>query len=424
VVSRAASDYQPAVLALPVKALTRRVAGMLAIGVCVALLVTGRPSAASPFPALTSQEQIHPAAVSASLAPTTAVRGEALTLINTPRASREAAAAPAAYSVQAFAEQTTPRAPGGLTASDEIAPPKPHASDASPAVREIIERLTRAKTPIMGMHDTLGGEQESGFARLKQLCGQQPGLWSSDFGFSRHPNDSVGLRDPLLEKATRLHQQGTLITLSWHQCNPVVDEPCTFKEGVQQPLTEAQWAELLTPGSSLNRRWKHQLDRITPLLSALQKRGVPVLFRPLHESNIPGFWWSSPDASRSIALWKQLRQHFSRSRALHNIVWVWSVSYHPKFWTRMPEYYPGDDEVDVVGLDIYPPTREGPPDFETGWTALKRVAPTKPIALSEISRLPTPAELRARPWAYVVPWGRNMLLRDNTVDIICSAYTS
>ncbi|HVY81206.1 MAG TPA: glycosyl hydrolase [Steroidobacteraceae bacterium] len=276
---------------------------------------------------------------------------------------------------------------------------------------------------VIGMHDTLGGEQAEGWARVSRLCDTQPQLWSGDFGYSHIPNDDIRLRGRLFEKAARLGAQGVQITLSWHQCNPTVDEPCTFKNGVQKPLSDEEWRALLTDGSALNRRWRRQEDRLASYLEKLQKRGVTVLLRPYHEANIPGFWWASDDAARSVELWRQLHRHFTEKRGLHNLRWVWSVSLHPRYWARVGDYYPGDAWVDVVGVDAYPPTKEGQPDYALAWNTLRSIAPTKPLVLSEVSRLPTAQELRARPWGYVVPWGMNMLLRDNSVSHICRAYT-
>ena len=288
---------------------------------------------------------------------------------------------------------------------------------------QVIEHLSKADKVIPGMHDTLGGEQSDGFKIINKLCGSNPGLWSGDFGYSTHPNDSIRLRPILIEKIRKLHSEGVLITLSWHQCNPTMEEPCTFKDGVQRLLSEEEWQELLTEGSPLNIRWKKQMDLFAEYLKYFQDAGIPILLRPYHEANIPGFWWNNADQDRPKNLWRQLRSYFVDHHGLKNLIWVWSVSYHPKYWDRVAEYYPGNDVVDIVGLDIYPPTKGGVPDFEGAWNVLKNIAPKKPLVLSEVSRLPSMRELKTRKWAYVVPWGKNMLFENNSVGDICSIYS-
>lgn len=286
------------------------------------------------------------------------------------------------------------------------------------ATWKTLERLKNAQGTLRGMHDTIGGDLADGFDVVSEMCGKRLALWSSDFGYSTHPNDSIRLRPALLEKIKALSEKNILITLSWHQCNPTLDEPCTFTEGLQQVLSEDQWSELLTDGSPLNTKWKGQIDRLSGFLEALQAAGVTVLLRPYHEPNIPSFWWHHEDPQIFKALWNQLRSHFLEARGLKSLLWVWSVSYHPNDWNRVADYYPGDDVVDVVGLDIYPPAHDKAPDFEKAWVTLKQVAPAKPLALTEVSRLPSSHEMNVRNWAYVVPWGKSMLLRDNSLEEI------
>ena len=277
---------------------------------------------------------------------------------------------------------------------------------------------------IVGMHDTIGGQQANGFKEITLLCGRQPSLWSTDFGFSTHPNDSIRFRQDILTKVRQYNAQGVMILISWHQCNPLFKEPCTFMDGVQGVLSDKGWAELLSGGTELNTRWKNQMDLLASYLKEFQRAGIPVLLRPYHESNIPGFWWASENPENSKRLWKQLHDYYTTHHRLNNLLWVWSASFHPRYWSRVSEYYPGDDVVDVIGLDIYPPTKNGAPDFEVAWKSLKDITPKKPLALSEISRLPTQEELSKRNWAFVVPWGINMLKRDNSDKDICDFYSS
>ena len=291
------------------------------------------------------------------------------------------------------------------------------------ASQHLLNEITTSTRPLFGMHDNVGGDQTDGFETIIKQCGVRPKILSMEFGFSVHPNEDYRRRLVLFDKLKYAGQQGILITLSWHQCNPTLDEPCTFDQGVQKSLSSADWNSLLTVGGELNRKWKIHVDRLAMYLKLLQDAGIPVLLRPYHEANVPGFWWANADARYSIQLWKQLRIYLTGHHGIKNIVWVWSVSFHPKYWARVGEYYPGDDVVDVVGLDIYPPTRNDEPDFERAWTALKHIAPSKPLALTEVSRLPSPQELQTRKWVYVVPWGKTMLFRDNTRSQICNVFS-
>ncbi len=276
------------------------------------------------------------------------------------------------------------------------------------------------------MHDTLGGSQQSGFADLSRRLNGSLKLWSGDFGFSQPSVDEVDdltRRDMQLQKMLRLSGEGVSLTLSWHQCNPLIGEPCSFKTGVQTPLSASQWQELLTEGSTLNERWKQSLMPLVETLRALQSAAVPVMLRPLHESNTPGMWWASADPAQSIALYRLLHQELAERHHLRNLLWVWSVSYHPRTWSSHAAYYPGDDVVDIIGLDIYPPAKGENPAWAGPVYDLRKLGHgAKPLALSEVSRLPSAQAMNELGLSYVVPWGQNMLLRDNTGDELLEFY--
>jgi mannan endo-1,4-beta-mannosidase len=93
----------------------------------------------------------------------------------------------------------------------------------------------------------------------------------------------------MIEEVKRQYRHGAVVTLTWHEVRPTDDEPVTFKASVQGHLTDAEWKELLTPGSPLNLRWQAQVDVVVGYLKQLQDARVPVLFRPYHEMNGDSF---------------------------------------------------------------------------------------------------------------------------------------
>lgn len=78
---------------------------------------------------------------------------------------------------------------------------------------------------------------------------------------------------------------------------------------------------------------------------------------------------------------------------------VWSVK--DVDTSTVGSFYPGGQYVDVVALD---PWNSG--SASTNWyNTMQGIAPGKPIALAEVSTLPTPAQLKAQPkWVYFSCW--------------------
>lgn len=298
-------------------------------------------------------------------------------------------------------------------------------SDASPLSREKILEMLHTGRTLGGMHDTLGGDQVDGYTDVADSCAVSPVIWSGDFGFSVSRDDMVddiAQRDRQLKKMIDLGKRGKIITLSWHQCNPAEGEPCTFKNGVQTPLTDQQWTDILTAGTPLRRGWEKQITPLAEVVKALKRRGITVLLRPYHEMNQPGMWWANEDPQKSIRLFRDFHDRLSNGYGLTNIIWVWSVAYHPNYWSNWKKYYPGSRYVDIIGLDVYPPNKGADPDFNDLYDQIARFAPGKVVALTEVSRLPSRDVKHLSHFSYVVPWGMNMLRRDNSESEVCDFY--
>lgn len=274
------------------------------------------------------------------------------------------------------------------------------------------------------MHDTIGGPQSDGLANLAKLSGKMPDVLSSDFGFSTHPNDDFRKRDELLKKFISLSPKIKILTLSFHECRPDIQEPCTFNTGVANvDFTDKEWDELLTWNSTLNKLWQKQIKKLAEFIGALQEKNIIIYLRPYHESNIPNFWWANIKRPEySIRLWKMLHKHLLEDYKLKNIKWVWSLSFHPMHLVNLKKFYPGDELVDVLGMDIYPPKKDQRPDFQRAWNLLNEISAGKPKALTEVSQLPNAKEMELNNWLYVIPWGENMLRKVNTIESIIKFY--
>ena len=88
------------------------------------------------------------------------------------------------------------------------------------------------------------------------------------------------------------------------------------------------------------------IDAIAQPLLELQKAGVPVLFRPLHEASGGWFWWGASGADAYKQLYLLLYDTLTNKYGLNNLIWVWNG--------QSADWYPGDEYVDIVGEDIYP----------------------------------------------------------------------
>lgn len=172
----------------------------------------------------------------------------------------------------------------------------------------------------------------------------ETGCWPALIGvdYADLNRDTLDTRLPN-RTALAYWRDGGLVTISTHLYDP------TAKSGYGLRDKNVTLDALLTPGTKVNRRWRHELDLIADGLDQLQKDGVVVLWRPFHEMNGGWFWWGHKDPASFVRLWRDMFDYFTKTRHLDNLLWV----YAPNHGQDTTAYYPGDAYVDIVGLDSY-----------------------------------------------------------------------
>ncbi len=117
------------------------------------------------------------------------------------------------------------------------------------------------------------------------------------------------------------------------------------------------WAEVVTEGTALNATFKKAMEIEAEYIKYFHDMGIPVLWRPFHEMNANWFWWGvsvngkTIDASYFANLWKYMYEYY-KEIGLDSVIWVYSPNNANGFIDVMYTY-PGDEYVDIVGLDWY-----------------------------------------------------------------------
>lgn len=237
--------------------------------------------------------------------------------------------------------------------------------------------------------------------KVDSISGHFPGLWSGDFLFQQ---ENINSRQLMVNEALREWNKGAVVNMMWHACNPAMLEPCGWnKEGVLSKLTDAQWLEITTDGSPLNKIWKQRVDEICVYLQFLKEHQVEVLWRPMHEMNQKVFWWGGrPGPNGTLKLYQMLHDYMSKVKKLDNLIWVWDIQDFGTLANDAKVYNPGDKYWDVAALDIY--------DDKSGYSQQKydvmlSVSNGKPVAIGECQKLPTAEKLLEQPkWTFFMVW--------------------
>jgi mannan endo-1,4-beta-mannosidase len=135
-----------------------------------------------------------------------------------------------------------------------------------------------------------------------------------------------------------------IITFQWHWHSPsggTVGTNTFYTEN-----TTFDVAKAVVSGTQENQDAIRDIDAIAVQLKKLRDAGVPVLWRPLHEAGGTWFWWSAKGGKAYKALWDIIYERLTNYHQLHNLIWVWTGD--------ALEWFPGNDKVDIAGIDSYP----------------------------------------------------------------------
>lgn len=237
--------------------------------------------------------------------------------------------------------------------------------------------------------------------RLKSITGTSPAV----IGLELMNTISVPpYQGYLIDRALTQSELGGLVALTWHQRNPL--SLCPRGEAfecVQRPMSDADMALMLKPGTRENALWLADVDAMANTLRVLQSRGVVVLFRPYHEMNGGWFWWGKKELYPQ--LWDALYEELAIHQKIKNLIWVWSSD---RDSPDAPHFMPRKYKPDIVGIDVYENSGDSP-KFILGRDNLAKVFGNTPFAITEVGKVPSPAVMAKINPAWVLLWGGSYL---------------
>ena len=283
----------------------------------------------------------------------------------------------------------------------------------SAKVLPYLQRISGSKT-LAGQHNKEPNAEPTKWTDyVYKTTGKYPALWSGDFLFQQ---ENIDNRWKMIQEAERQYRQGAVVNIMWHACPPAAGEPCGWDPGLlNQLLTDAQWQELTTDGTPLNKTWKSRMDDIAVYLQYLKDKQVEVLFRPLHEMNQGKFWWGGrPGPAGTARLYQITHDYLAKTKGLTNLVWVWDMQDMSRDFAA---YNPGDKYWDVFAFDVYDK------GYDKSWyDYILPIVGQKPMAIGECEKLPTPAVLASQPrWVFFMSWAE-LVQEKNSVEALKALY--
>lgn len=251
-----------------------------------------------------------------------------------------------------------------------------------------------------------GGINGNEFKAIKNLTGDYPALLGLDMMDYTPSRTALGASSSAVEKAIEFANKGGIVTFCWHWNAPTeyLNSTANSSDGWWGGFyTQSSKFDIAKVMNGQDAKGKKLLDRdikeIAKQLKRLEKAGVPVIWRPLHEGSGGWFWWGAKGSDAYKKLWKYLYKELTNTYGCNNLIWVYNG--------QSADWYPGDEYVDIVGEDIYPGNHVYDPQVSRFKQAINYGSKTKITALTEngcIFDIDSAVSINAL-WSWFMTWG-------------------
>lgn len=225
--------------------------------------------------------------------------------------------------------------------------------------QQLIDELNSVKGDgiLFGHQDDLAyGKNWSyveGESDVKRVAGDYPAVFGWELGGIER-GDEVNLDSvPFIEMqrlAIKAHQMGGINTYSWH--------PYSLVNGENSWNTDTTVVKHIIPGGFHHNAYVTQLNKLADFFAELKtdnNKPIPFIFRPWHEMGGSWFWWGSklttPEEYK--LLFKFTIDYLRNRKGLTNMVTCYSPDGGYSNANEYLTWYPGDDYVDILGMDDY-----------------------------------------------------------------------
>lgn len=232
-------------------------------------------------------------------------------------------------------------------------------------------------------------EGDSDRSDVKSIVGDYPAVMGFEIGRielgGNKSLDNINF-NRMRQEIIKQYNRGGMITISWHMDNPITG-------GDSWDVETKGVVTSILPNGENHEKFISWLQEGADFFNSLVTEDgvkVPILLRPWHEHTGSWFWWGQDNCTTEEykELWIFTYNYF-QEQGVNNLLYAYSPDSHGPGDIYM-ERYPGDQYVDLLGLDIY--HRDNEQGIETYQNTLNTILSflteegekrNKPIAVSE-----------------------------------------
>lgn len=268
---------------------------------------------------------------------------------------------------------------------------EPSNDEAGQSAKELLSFLTDnfGKYIITGQYAS--DETNKELDLIYQTTGKYPVI---RFAAMHNSGDSFDSTFKDIDACTDWNRKGGIVGLMWYWEAPG-KKPSVYAKDTDFDLTKAvtdiklaeleqeEIRELYAKGKISQECYGilYDIDNMAGQLMQLKNKGIPVLWRPLHEGYGDWFWWGAGGTDAYKWLWQLMYERFTKFFELDNLIWVWNGQSKSTLVSQ--------DTFDIAALDIYiDKEQEYGSRYEQFLAMQNIVGKRKLIALSECSSVP------------------------------------
>ncbi len=198
---------------------------------------------------------------------------------------------------------------------------------------------------------------EDGRSDIMEVCNDFPAVFGWDvtnIGLKDQNPDGISF-DMMIKWIQLTYKSGGVNTIRWDIYNLATNK-----------TDESPIISTILPGGKYHDKYKVRLDAFAAFAQQLNigksdKKIIPFIFRPFHQNSLENQWWSKENCTPEDykELWKFTTNYLVKEKGLRNIIFAYSTDAFSST-DEFIEYYPGDDYVDIIGLNLYD---QGQEDF-------------------------------------------------------------
>jgi mannan endo-1,4-beta-mannosidase len=189
---------------------------------------------------------------------------------------------------------------------------------------------------------------------IKDITGSHPAVIGLDFANATETDQTIFNREKkrLANSVKNTHKRGGITTFAWHATNPANHGSFYWDQNPVKIVSD------ILPGERYHITYKKYLQSIAIVASEFRDDNgelIPVIFRPFHEYDGEWFWWGKGHCTKEefLILWRFTVDYLRNTLGVHNFIYAFSPDCRFTTEEEYLDYYPGDDYVDMLGMDDY-----------------------------------------------------------------------